>query len=65
MDILLSVRPYFIKIKGTGNARHAMPPKILIAGPTPRLLNIGFATSGNAEASKLLKNVFADTALAA
>ena len=54
-----------MKMKGTGNAKQATPPSTLMAGPTPRLLNIGFATRGNAHASKLRKKVFADTALAA
>ena len=38
---------------------------MLIAGPTPRLWNIGLATKGNAAASKLLRKVFAAVALAA
>ena len=50
---------------GTGSARQATAPKTLMAGPTPRLWNMGLATRGNPEASKLRKKVFADTALAA
>jgi hypothetical protein len=65
LDILLKVNPYFMKMNGTGIATVATAPKIDIAGPTPKLWNIGFATSGNAAAKTLLRNVFAETALAA
>ncbi|KAL8977691.1 MAG: hypothetical protein Q9205_006563, partial [Flavoplaca limonia] len=64
-DIFLSRNPYFMNKSGTGSARQAIAPKTLIAGPTPRLWNMGLATRGNPEASKLRKKVFAETALAA
>ena len=64
-DIFLNARPYFMKIKGTGMAKAATPPRMDIAGPTPRLWNIGFATRGKAAANKLRRIVFAATALAA
>lgn len=50
---------------GAGSIKHANPPSMLIAGPTPRLWNIGLATKGNAAANKLRKKVFAAVALAA
>ena len=50
---------------GTGSASAATAPRILIAGPTPRFSNIGLAARGSPAANKLLRNVLADTALAA
>jgi len=50
---------------GTGMAIVATAPRIDIAGPTPRLWNMGFAAIGKPAAIILLKKVFADTALAA
>ncbi|KAG9817515.1 hypothetical protein KCU77_g17698, partial [Aureobasidium melanogenum] len=64
-DIFLSFNPYFMKMKGTGKANAATPPRMLIAGPTPRLLNIGLAASGRPPAIMLRKNVLAETADAA
>lgn len=54
-----------MNINGTGIAIAATPPKIDIAGPTPKLWNMGFATRGNPAAKKLRKMVLADTAEAA
>jgi hypothetical protein len=54
-----------MNINGTGMARTATPPRIDIAGPTPKLWNMGFAASGNAAAKMLRRKVFPDTALAA
>jgi hypothetical protein len=51
--------------KGTGIAIVATPPRIDIAGPTPRWWNIGCAAIGKPAAMMLLRKVFADTALAA
>lgn len=51
--------------KGTGMAMIAMPPKRDIAGPTPRLWNMGVAARGNEAAKALLRSVLADVALAA
>lgn len=65
MDFLLRANPYFMNINGTGIAITAIPPRIDTAGPTPKLWNIGFATSGNAAAKMLRRKVFPDTALAA
>lgn len=65
LDFLLNARPYFMNMNGTGIAITATPPRIDIAGPTPRLWNIGFAASGNPAAKTLRKKVFPDTALAA
>jgi hypothetical protein len=65
LDIFLSFNPYFMNMKGTGSAKAAMPPRIDIAGPTPRWLNIGLAASGRPPAIKLRKNVLAETAEAA
>lgn len=64
-DFRLRVSPYRMKINGAGNIRHARPPKMLIAGPTPRLWNMGCATKGNAVARRLRRKVFAAVALAA
>ncbi len=63
--IFLNFTPYFIKMNGTGIARVATAPRIDIAGPTPRVVNIGLAARGNPAAKTDLKNVFAETALAA
>lgn len=63
--ILRSCGPYFMNIKGTGNARTANPPRILPAGPTPRLWNIGDAARGKPKPKIDLRKVLADTALAA
>lgn len=65
MLIIRNFRPYFMKINGTGIARAAMPPRIDIAGPTPKLWNIGLANNGKPAAMKLRRMVFADTADAA
>lgn len=65
LDMLLNFFPYLMNSNGTGSAKHAIPPRMLIAGPTPKLWNIGLATKGKAQASKLRKKVFAETALAA
>lgn len=54
-----------MNINGTGIAITATPPRIDTAGPTPKLWNIGDATSGNPAAKKLRRKVFPDTALAA
>lgn len=64
-DIFRSFSPYLMKINGTGKASAATPPRILMAGPTPRWLNMGRAASGRPPAIKLRKNVLADTAEAA
>lgn len=65
MDIFLSVNPYFINIKGTGMAIVATPPRIDIAGPTPRAWNMGLAARGSPAAKILRRKVFAEVALAA
>lgn len=52
-------------MKGTGIATAATAPIMLIAGPTPRFLNMGPAASGSPAAIRLRKNVFAAVADAA
>jgi hypothetical protein len=54
-----------MNMKGTGIAIVAIPPRIDIAGPTPKLWNMGFATNGKPAANRLRNIVFADTAEAA
>lgn len=54
-----------MNMNGTGIAITAMPPRIDTAGPTPKLWNMGDATSGNAAAKMLRRKVFPETALAA
>lgn len=54
-----------MKTNGIGNARQAMPPIKLAAGPTPRLWNMGFAANGSPAANKDLSMVVAEIALAA
>lgn len=44
--LLRSLGEYFISRKGIGMARTAIPPNIDIAGPMPRLWNIGRAKRG-------------------
>jgi hypothetical protein len=65
LDFLLKASPYFMNINGTGIAITATPPRRDMAGPTPKLRNIGLAASGNAAAKMLRRKVFPDTALAA
>jgi hypothetical protein len=65
LDIFLNVTPYFMNKNGTGMAITATPPNKDIAGPTPRLLNMGVAARGNEAAKALLRSVLADVALAA
>lgn len=65
LDFLLKASPYFMNKNGTGIAMTATPPRIDIAGPTPKLWNMGVATSGKAAARMLRRKVFPDTALAA
>jgi hypothetical protein len=43
----------------------ANPPNMDIAGPTPRLWNIGMAARRNPAAKMLHRKVFAETAIAA
>jgi hypothetical protein len=64
-DIFRNWAPYFIKMIGTGKARHAIPPSRLQAGPTPKFRNIGRAASGRPKASRERINVLAAKALAA
>lgn len=54
-----------MNMKGTGIAIVATPPRIDIAGPTPKLWNIGIAINGNPAPMRDRSNVFADTADAA
>lgn len=54
-----------MNMKGTGIAIVATAPKIDAAGPTPKLWNMGLAARGSPAAKTLLRNVFAETALAA
>ena len=54
-----------MKMNGTGIAIVAMPPRIDIAGPTPKLWNIGIAAKGRPAPKTLRRKVFAETALAA
>lgn len=61
----LNLSPYRMNIKGTGSAKQATPPRMLIAGPTPKLLNIGRAAMGKPAANTLRRKVFALTAEAA
>ena len=43
LDLSRSLFPYFMNMNGMGIAKLAMPPKIDIAGPTPRFWNMGRA----------------------
>lgn len=52
-------------MKGTGKAKHEIPPSTLDAGPTPMFRNMGRAAKGRPQASNDRKKVFALTALAA
>jgi len=65
LDLFLKARPYFMNKKGTGTARVATPPRTDMAGPTPKLWNIGLAARGSPAARILRRKVFAETALAA
>jgi hypothetical protein len=64
-DLILRDLPYLIIKNGIGRQRVAIPAIIDIAGPTPRVPNMGRATNGIAAPKMLRKKVFADTALAA
>jgi len=65
LDLFLKASPYFINKNGTGIAAVATAPRIDMAGPTPRLWNIGMAARGNPAANMLRRKVLAETALAA
>jgi hypothetical protein len=64
-DLFRNSKPYFINRNGTTIIPLATAPNTEIAGPTPIPYNMGLATSGNPAAMMLLRNVLADTALAA
>lgn len=61
----LNLAPYRINMNGTGIATAAIPPRILIAGPTPKVSNMGLAANGSPAAITERRTVFPDTALAA
>lgn len=65
LDLALNASPYLMNSKGTGNAKHEIPPSRLAAGPMPKFSNKGRAAIGIAHARIDRRIVFADTALAA
>lgn len=64
-EFFRSLAPYLRKRKGTGSARHDIPPRRLAAGPTPKFSNIGRAAIGKAHAKTERRIVFAETTLEA
>jgi hypothetical protein len=65
LDISLSFALYFINKNGTGMASVAIPARIDMAGPIPRLWNMGWAARGRPAAKMERRMVLAAIALAA